>query len=219
MTIIPWRIKNFFSNHFPLAYHVLRNVGEPANSAEHWDARLAQTWDDPGRRWPAKNALVASLVAPDSSILDVGCGNGGMLRDLQAKGFSALHGLEISSYAIDRLAACGIKMHYGNLPLIPLPVAMFDVVIASQVLEHIIRRRRFVTEISRVLRPGGQAFFFVPDNCLGPIDEKEHVIRYNVDSLKRFLGQYFRLIKVESMRDPNHAMPILFAHVEKRMPS
>ncbi len=216
MTFIPWRLKNFISEHFPLLYHLLRNAGAPANSVEHWDAALALSWDDPIRHWPGKNALIASLVPADAAVLDVGCGNGSVLRYLQSQGFTELHGLEISRYAIRRLNICGIKMHNGVLPSIPLPDASFDAVIASQVLEHIIRRRRFMTEIRRVLKPGGRAFIFVPDNCLGPIDEKEHVIRYNIDSLRKFVSKYFLLINIESIRDPNHPMPILFAHVQRQ---
>jgi hypothetical protein len=55
----------------------------------------------------------------------------------------------------------------------------------------------------------------VPDNCLGPIDEKEHVICYNADSLQRFLAGYFTSVEIESMRDVNHESPILFARVRR----
>ena len=103
MTLIPWRLKNFVSEHFPLLYHLLRNAGAPANSAEHWDAALERSWDDPIRSWPGKNALIASLVRADAAILDVGCGNGSTLRHLQGLGYTDLHGLEISPYAIRRL--------------------------------------------------------------------------------------------------------------------
>ena len=51
-------------------------------------------------------------------------------------------------------------------------------VAGAPLLEHVIRRSLFATEIQRVLGPGGRAFVFVPDDCLGPIDEPEHVIKY-----------------------------------------
>jgi 2-polyprenyl-3-methyl-5-hydroxy-6-metoxy-1,4-benzoquinol methylase len=92
----------------------------------------------------------------------------------------------------------------------------FDVVIASQVLEHVIRRRRFVEEIDRVLKPGGRAFIFVPDDCLGPIDEPEHVIKYTADTLRRFLSGTFDIDSIESMHDENFEMGILFAQLRKR---
>ena len=215
MTLIPWRVKYFLSKNVPLLYHFAVNAGLSANSSEHWDARLAQTWNDPVRHWPTKNALIASLTKPTDTILDVGCGDGHMLRTLKSAGYQHLHGLDISDYAVQRLRGEGIQMHRGDLPRIPLPDDSFDVVVASQVLEHVIRRRLFVKEMRRVLKPGGRAFIFVPDNCLGPIDEKEHVISYDAKSLRSFLGRFFSSVEVESMRDVNHAAPILYARVEK----
>ena len=215
MNVIPWRIKNFLSEHFPLLYHLAANAGVRGNSPEHWDSRLADTWDAADRQWPSKNELIARLTKPSDAILDVGCGSGGILRHLQGLGYRHLHGLEISRYAIRRLGDEGIKMHYGVLPAIALPQARFDVVIVSQVLEHIIRRRRFLSEVRRVLKPGGHALIFVPDDCLGPISEPEHVVKYNARSLREFVQKYFKVITLDSMRDVNHPMSVLFAHAEK----
>jgi SAM-dependent methyltransferase len=215
MNIVPWRVKNFISEHFPLLYHLAVNIGTRGNSPEHWDARLAATWHAANRCWPTKNALIASLTTKSDRILDIGCGNGSILRHLRGLGYTDLHGLEISRYAIQRLRAEGIEMHYGSLPLIPLPNASFDVVIASQVLEHVIRRRRFAREIRRVLRPKGRAFVFVPDNCLGPISEPEHVIKYDARSLRGFLQREFEIVELRTIQDV-HPMPILFAHLTKK---
>lgn len=213
--VIPWRVKNFFSEHFPLLYHLAANRGLEGNSPERWDARLAETWDAPQRHWPAKNELIVSFTEPSDVILDIGCGNGSILRDLRRRGYRNLHGLEISAYAIERLRTEGIEMHYGRLPSIPLPDEHFDVVIASQILEHVIRRRLLLREVARVLRPGGQAFIFVPDDCLGPISEPEHVIKYTAESLARAVSGQFAPIAIRSMHDTNHSIPILFAHLRK----
>ena len=213
MTVIPWRVKNFLSERFPLLYHLAANFGAKGNSMEHWDARLAKTWDDTSRFWPAKNQLIASLTDPSDAVLDIGCGNGSILRELRLRGYRNLHGLEISEYAIRRLQDEGIKMHFGVLPAIPLEDAQFDVVIASQVLEHVIRRKRLLREMRRVLKPRGQAFIFVPDNCLGPISEREHVIKFNAYTLRKELERFFAICTIQSIKDPDHAAPILFAHV------
>jgi len=213
MTIIPWRVKAFLSHHAPLAYHLAVNAGLRGNSQEHWDRMLEESWDDPARAWPTKVDLIASLTRPDMRILDVACGTGSILRALQQRGYSDLHALEISGYAVARLNAEGIHARRGKLPRIDFPDDRFDIVIASQVLEHVIRRGLFAIEIRRVLRPDGRALIFVPDNCLGPIDEPEHVIVYTRESLHGFLARHFAVDRVEPMRDANHASPILFAQV------
>ena len=131
MNFIPWRVKNFLSEYFPLLYHLAVNASVRGNTPKHWDLRLAQAWDAAEWQWPTKNELIASLARPSDVILDIGCGNGGILRYLRKLGYRRLHGLEISGYAIQRLRGEGIEMHHGVLPLIPLPDASFDVVIAS----------------------------------------------------------------------------------------
>ena len=214
MTIIPWRLKALASARFPLAYHLLVNIGSRGNSRAHWDEALANTWHQ--RTWPTKNRLIESLTSKEDVILDVACGNGSILRYLQSRGYQNLEGLEISEYAVNRLSTEGILMHRGMLPRLAIPDARYDMVIASQVLEHLIRRRTLVREIRRVLKPGGRAFVFVPDNCLGPIDEPEHVMVYTAESLKRFLSSYFLVLDVRAMKDESYDMPILFAHVVKR---
>lgn len=211
--MIPWRVRNVISEHFPLLYHLVANAGIGGNSREHWNQRLEATWDAPVRNWPSKNELIASVTMPSDVILDVACGNGSILRYLKSMGYESLHGLEIADYAIQRLSQEGITMHSGVLPDIPLESGFFDVVIASQVLEHIIRRGKFVSEIRRLLKPGGKALIFVPDNCLGPIDEKEHVIKYKSHSLKQFLGRYFSQVEIQSIQDTNHPMRVLYACV------
>jgi SAM-dependent methyltransferase len=217
MIRIPWRVKNFLSDRFPLLYHLVVNSGVSGNSPEYWDRTLAQDWDKPEMTWPTKNELIASLTKPSDVILDIGCGNGSALRHLRSLGRRQLCGLEISSYAIQRLRGEGIEMHYGVLPSIPLPEASFDVVIASQVLEHVIRRRRFLSEVRRVLKPDGRALIFVPNDCLGPISEPEHVIKYNAHSLRRFLQRYFSIVRLQSLQDVNHPMSILFAQCDNTM--
>jgi len=216
LVIIPWCVKNFFSEHFPLFYHLIANLKTSANSSQYWDNRLAETWDAEGRNWPTKSSLIKSLTNPTDRVLDIACGNGSILRYLKSQGYQQLHGLEISYYAINRLKAEGIQMYYAKLPNIPLGDETFDVVIASQVLEHIIRRRHFLKEIRRILKPDGRAFIFVPDDCLGPIDEKEHVIKYNRHTLKHLLSRYFLVEVLESIKDINYEMRVLYALVKKR---
>ena len=66
-----------------------------------------------------------------------------------------------------------------------------------------------------MLKPGGRCFVFVPDDCLGPISEPEHVIKFNAKSLSALLARYFAVESVTSIREENYEMPVLFAHVVK----
>ena len=92
MNFVPWRVKNFLSEHFPLLYHLAVNVGAKGNSPAHWDARLAETWDAKDRCWPTKNELIASLTTGRDRILDIG---NGTLRSLGVR-------LQYSTGAVQR---------------------------------------------------------------------------------------------------------------------
>lgn len=215
MIRIPWMVKNFVSNHFPLAYHVIANRGHLRQSEAYWDEAFRVSMEAGTRVWPTKNKLITSLTQPGDKILDVGCGTGSTLKNLKQQGYTDLHGVELSLTAVETLEKSGITMTQARLPRIPLPDESFDVVIASQVLEHIVRRRTFAKELRRVTRPGGQVFVFVPDDCLGPIDEPSHVIIYTKERLHRFLRKFFDTVEVTNFRDENFDAPILFAHARR----
>ena len=74
----------------------------------------------------------------------------------------------------------------------------YDSVIASQVLEHVIRRNRFAREIVRVLRPGGSAFCLCAqrlsrsDRRTGARDQVRRIQRS-----ARFLRRHFVIVSIE----------------------
>lgn len=211
MSLIPWRVKNFVSGRFPLAYHIVVNLGLSRNSQEYWDAQLAEVWNHPGASWPEKVAAIEQLVELEESIVDIGCGTGSILRTLRDRGFTRLHGLEQSEYAVKRLSAEGIPMSRGDLLNMPFEEAQFDVAIASQVLEHVIRRNRFCGELSRIVKPSGKVLISVPNNRLGPISDPDHVIVYDARSLRAFLERHWVVESVSSIVESHNGADSLFA--------
>lgn len=201
--MIPWRIKAFFSEHFPLAYHLLVNLRTQQNSEEYWDYAFEVSWQAESRDWPTKNRLIKALTSPTDYILDVGCGTGTLLRYLKEHGYKNLEGLEISKRAVEVLGKNGITMHHTKLPNLPPLDRQYDVVIASQVLEHIIRRKKFLRGLQKILKPTGSLIIFVPNNCLGPIDEPSHVIKFTKETLLKELSLCFQSVYVECMKDEN----------------
>ncbi len=212
--MIPSRIKKFISDKFPLAYHKIINFGQTVNSDEYWDNIYQIEWDSEKRIWPTKNVIIKNNTKKTDAILDIACGTGSILRFLKDNGYKDLHGTEISNLCIERLENLGISMFKSFLPIIECDDNNFDIVIASQILEHIIKRDKFLSEIKRVTKPGGQCFIFVPDNCLGPIDEPSHVIKFNQKSLTKLIGKYFDNFTVTSIKDENFEISILFAHIK-----
>ena len=94
-------------------------------------------------------------------ILDYGCGTGGNISAYAAYG--AVIGIEPDESAV-RLAQRRGSAYFCRATgtQIPFGEGTFDVVMASDVLEHIQDDRKAASEIARVLRPGGTAVISVP---------------------------------------------------------
>ncbi|MFT6054989.1 MAG: 2-polyprenyl-3-methyl-5-hydroxy-6-metoxy-1,4-benzoquinol methylase [Roseivirga sp.] len=98
------------------------------------------------------------------SILDIGCSSGILLSDLVDKGFSQdnLHGIDISEKAI---ANCQLNGH-GNTSVMDAQkitlTQKFDVIIASDCLEHLKEDRKALLNWHNLLKADGTLLVFVP---------------------------------------------------------
>ncbi len=100
------------------------------------------------------------------TILDIGCGNGSILSNLQNKGFE-LYGIDGSE--------SGIKIAKQSFPEINffvgdittnisdiLPIKEFDLIICTEVIEHIYSPRDLVKNCYHFLKPGGKLIITTP---------------------------------------------------------
>lgn len=96
-------------------------------------------------------------------VLNIGIGAGGVERQLHARGWRVA-ALDPSEAAAAALAQVGIDARCGYAQQMPFADSSFDVVVASEVLEHIepAVRQKVLAEIVRVLTPGGWFIGSVP---------------------------------------------------------
>jgi len=87
-------------------------------------------------------------------LLDIGCGAGSLLEAARRAGWEA-HGTEVSRPAVEHARRAGFEVFCGDLSAAPFPEGHFDVVTASEILEHLDDPRAMLREVARVLRPGG----------------------------------------------------------------
>lgn len=89
-------------------------------------------------------------------ILDIGCGTGLNAKNL-ARGGHEIIGIDISGIAIKIFCQNGFDGVICDLTSgIPFKNDEFDLVYASEVIEHLIDTEHFVNEIYRVLKPSGK---------------------------------------------------------------
>jgi SAM-dependent methyltransferase len=113
----------------------------------------------------ARRDLVARLVAnvPKSArILELGCSGGVLIRGLKAKGFLDITGIDISGNAIKRCGERGVRAMVGDAAETKISGKKFDLIIASDLLEHIKDDSKALKEWHRLLNKGGKLIVFVP---------------------------------------------------------
>jgi 2-polyprenyl-3-methyl-5-hydroxy-6-metoxy-1,4-benzoquinol methylase len=134
--------------------------------AEHFAslARLEDRyWWHQTRYRAALAALTAAGLTPAHSLGDVGCGTGGFLRFLRARGFTRLAGFDMSPVALATTAASGAEVHAVDLAApFTLAGAPWDALVALDVVEHVADDVAFLSATAAALRPGGLLFVSVP---------------------------------------------------------
>ena len=105
---------------------------------------------------------VRRVLPAGGRVLDVGCGSAlvaDLLADLPGTyvGSDLAHHHLVFAAGKDRPAGTPLRRHVlaATAEDLPFPDAAFDVVVMSEVIEHLVRPELAVWEIARVLRPGG----------------------------------------------------------------
>ena len=89
-------------------------------------------------------------------ILDAGCGKGRFARRLhESNALAEIVGLDISPEML-KFVPGGIRSAAGSMTALPFPAETFDFVYATESLEHAVEIEKAVSELCRVLKPGGR---------------------------------------------------------------
>jgi 2-polyprenyl-3-methyl-5-hydroxy-6-metoxy-1,4-benzoquinol methylase len=114
----------------------------------------------------ARHHLLLGLLAPHAkrggSLLDVGCASGYYAVRYAQRGGSAT-GIDVAESSLtlarERAKGAGVSdrcaFELGDVRDLPVEDCSVDVVLATEVLEHIREQRQALAELVRVLRPGG----------------------------------------------------------------
>lgn len=100
-------------------------------------------------------------------VLDIGCGNGVLLQQFQKRGCDS-YGSDPSPWAQDCVRHHGYKM-IPTIEKANVDPDFFDIITSTSTLEHVARPVEHLTEIIRILKPGGKAYFTIPNYGSLPI--------------------------------------------------
>jgi len=147
-------------------------------------------------------AFMLGEVGPGERVLDVGCGTGQFTAAAAQAGASVV-GVEVAQAALRRARGAHPHLDFRLTSFdgpLEFPDGSFDVVWASEVIEHIADTARWLSEVRRVLAPGGRLLVTTPDHgrlklLIGGIEPYsdplgDHLHLYTARSLRELLHEF-----------------------------
>lgn len=149
--------------------------------AEHWWFR--------GRRLLFAKELRELEIGVSARGLDIGTGTGSNLRMLREQGYQNITGVDLNEVAARYCLAKGFtSVLVGDANHLPFSESQFDLILATDTIEHIEDDQKSLREIHRLLSPGGCVIVVVPAfaSLWGLQDiVAQHKRRYHMDDLRK----------------------------------
>ena len=133
-------------------------------------------------------------------ILDLGCGDGCLVYLLVKNGglVTGVDNDELGIKFANENLASRLKNSKSNYRFVcssvydlPFPENSFDLVISSEVIEHLKEPNRLLAEAKRVLKSSGKIILTTPYRLTETPGDHNHVKEYYPEELKKNLGEYF----------------------------
>jgi SAM-dependent methyltransferase len=152
--------------------------------------------------WELRRAFLLQEVRPGDRALDLGSGAGEFTAVLAQAGARPV-GIEVADAALDRARSSNPQLDFRLAPIdgpLPFEDNAFDLVWSSEVIEHIADTARWLSEVRRVLAPGGRLLLSTPSHgrlrvALGGIARfsdplGDHLHLYTRGSLRSLLEDF-----------------------------
>ena len=126
-----------------------------------WKLERSHWWFT-GRRRLLKSLLSSSRIGRNAPVIDVGCGVGSNLTLLKSLGFKVI-GIDSEIYSLSLAKNLwGVFLINGDLLKLPIKSNSIDLIVATDILEHLDDDTIGIKEIHRTLAREGIAVLTVP---------------------------------------------------------
>ncbi len=151
--------------------------------------------------------LLSKFLDRGSKILEIGCGQGLLLKEFNNRGFDTM-GIEPSLNASNLASRKGLNVIQGFYPNLKLKNKKFDAIYASQVLEHVEDLETFLQSIKINLSSGG-IVMFTQTNFLGLLPKvnknnwyawvpEQHFWHFTPSSMTKLLSKHgFKKLEIK----------------------
>jgi glycosyltransferase involved in cell wall biosynthesis len=139
------------------ALRALWRIRNDVTSADY-DTRAFYSRIPPQRWWQRKRyRIILDYIDEGKRVLDAGCGSSQILN-----GAPQIVGLDILHRKLRFMRRPGRRLIQGSALALPFPDEAFEVIVASQVIEHLPDDGAVFTEMARCLEPGGTMIVGTP---------------------------------------------------------
>ena len=106
--------------------------------------------------------IIAKLITKDSKVLDVGCGDGELMKYIYENITNDIRGLELSKHNVQKCIEKGLTVIEGDAEkdLKQFPKSSFDYVVLSQTLQAFLNPENVINELLRI---GKKAIVTIPN--------------------------------------------------------
>lgn len=178
----------------PRLYRLIRFHSLNPNTSHYWNTLYAKEGISPTRNYEKLHDKIIELCPFESKILDVGCGVGILLSKLKSENGCEVYGIDFSKNAVEFCKGNGVNAIVSELPNVPYPDEMFDVVICSEVLEHLSKPEKTIEQILRVLKAKGIFIITVPYKEDNVVDKHiEHVHTFDKTFFEKIIPPAYQI--------------------------
>jgi len=148
--------------------------------------------------------LALNYLSPGSEVLDIACGDGYGSRLMQGAGHKVTGGdIDADVIEVAKGRAKGldnISFRQLDATSLDLPDACVDAILSMETIEHV-DEAAYLSELNRVLRPGGLLILSTPQNSLGHIPvNAEHLREYSLAGIQAAVSRLFNIEHVIGLK-------------------
>jgi len=164
----------------------------------------------------ARIQTISDMVRPLGTglqILDVGGGDG-LIGEHLWKMQNNIVTIDLPTVSAQSHQREFLSAVTGDAEELPFKPSSFDVVLASEIVEHLWNPNNFLDDAYKILKTEGHLIISTPDGVDG-LRYDSHKNYYTVEILEKLLAQKFSLVKVKRLTDVGTPTPTIIVMFQK----